>query len=161
MSGNHGTILTFMPASPQVAKGQMLELLLHNISDNYKFCSAIFNAKIVITAHWYSFPYLFIFFFCTFLIILAVPEEFQWENTQMAKNTGIPLKRPKKAKKGQQIKHSMIFLSFTWLQFLNDVNLHTTPWFTYVATCGFNSIMKPLKIKKDHLFSSCKQHPCN
>lgn len=51
-----------MPASPQVAKGQMLELLLHNISDNYKFCSAIFNAKIVITAHWYSFPYLFFFF---------------------------------------------------------------------------------------------------
>ena len=27
------------------------------------------------------------------------------------KNTGISLKRPKKAKKGQQIKHSTIFLS--------------------------------------------------
>ena len=56
LSGNHGTILTFMPASPQVAKGQMLELLLHNISDNYKYCSANFNAKIVIKAHWHSFP---------------------------------------------------------------------------------------------------------
>ena len=57
-----GTILTFMPASPQVAKCQMLELLLHNISDNYKFCSAIFNAKIVIKARWHSFPYFFFFF---------------------------------------------------------------------------------------------------
>ena len=52
-----------MPASPQVAKGQMLELLLHNISDNYKYCSANFDAKIVIKAHWHSFPYFFFIFF--------------------------------------------------------------------------------------------------
>ena len=46
----------FMPALPLVAQGQMLELLLHNISDNYKYFSANFNAKIVIKAHCNSFP---------------------------------------------------------------------------------------------------------
>lgn len=45
LSGNHGTIVTFMPALPQETQGQILESLLHNTSYDYKDFSTNFNAK--------------------------------------------------------------------------------------------------------------------
>ena len=88
----------------------------------------ILMRKIVIKAHW--------FLHFHFSVILAVWGEFQWENTQMKKHWNLS-EGAKKAKKGQQMKHSTIFLSLIWLQFLNHLNLHTTPWFTYVALQQF------------------------
>ena len=103
---------------------------------------------------------MFYFLHIHFSVILAIPEEFQWENTQMKKTPDFLWSSQKSQERTANKTFYDIFvfnltpivksLKFAYnpIPMLLYTNWQSGAW----ATCGFNSIMKPLKIKWDHLF---------